>query len=102
MRIDVQWSREASAQLQQLTPQQQADAHRVTETIRSNPQAIKPAYTRPLPNGQEQLVYELFGLLVKVRYIYKTGMFRKLIIWVEEVVPTYLPSIDDYEERTRP
>jgi hypothetical protein len=100
--LDVVWTARASAQFQNLTRAEQANVQRLIAALRTNPDIGRYDYTRPLPNNGQQIVYAVYGLLVKVRYTYRGVFRRKLALQIEEVLPTDLLSQDDYEERTRP
>ncbi|MEJ5344714.1 MULTISPECIES: hypothetical protein [Chloroflexus] len=58
--------------------------------MRSHPDIGRYDYTRPLPNNRQQIVYAVYGLLVKVRYTYRGIFRRKLVLQIEEVLPTDL------------
>src|SRR5204863_9769768 len=95
MYLDVVWTNRASAQFQSLTRAEQANVQQVIETLRANPDVGRYDYTRPFPNNGQQIVYAVYGLLVKVRYTYR-GIFRRtLALQIEEVLPTDLQGGDD-------
>ena len=96
MYLDVVWTNRASAQLQSLSPAEQANAQRVIETLRANPDVGRYDYTRPLPNNGQQIVHAVYGLLVKVRYTYRGIFRRKLALQIEEVLPTDLQAGIDF------
>ncbi|MFP4441237.1 MAG: hypothetical protein ACLFVO_28730 [Chloroflexaceae bacterium] len=102
MYLNVIWTSRASAQFHALTRAEQANVQKVIEMLRANPDIGRYDYTRTLPSGGQQIVYTVYGLLVKVRYTYRGIFRRKLALQIEEVLPTDLLSQDDYEERTRP
>ncbi len=107
MQIDVQFAPETGPQLRSLTPAQRQDVGRLATAIKQNPKAFRPSYERELPNGETQLVYIVFGLLCKVRFTYKGWLRKTLVVWIESVEPTDLPSLTEYEEgeeerRSRP
>jgi hypothetical protein len=95
MYLDVVWTNRATAQFQSLTRAEQANVQQVIETLRANPDVGRYDYTRPLPNNGQQIVYAVYGLLVKVRYTYRGIFRRKLALQIEEVLPTDLQGGDD-------
>lgn len=95
MVLDVVWTSRASAQFRSLSPAEQANAQRIIETLRSNPDVGHYDYTQSFPNNRQQIVYAVYGLLVKVRYTYRGIFRRKLAIQIEEVVPTDLEGGSD-------
>jgi hypothetical protein len=95
MYLDVLWTNRATAQFQSLTRAEQANVQQVIETLRANPDVGRYDYTRPLPNNGQQIVYAVYGLLVKVRYTYRGIFRRKLALQIEEVLPTDLQGGDD-------
>lgn len=101
MALDVVWTARAAAQLQECSPAEQANVHHLIAMLRTNPAIGRYDYTRPLPNGGSQIVYTVYGLLVKIRYTYRGVLRRTLALQIEEVGPTDLLSQDDYEEYTR-
>lgn len=88
MDLDVVWTTRAVAQFQPLTRAEQSNVQRVIETLWANPDVGRHDYTRPLPNQEKQIVYAIYGLLVKVRYTYRGVFRRKLALQIEEVLPT--------------
>ncbi|MCG8349234.1 MAG: hypothetical protein MI924_15815 [Chloroflexales bacterium] len=95
MYLDVVWTHRASTQLQSLSPAERANAQQVIETLRTNPDVGRYDYTRPLPNNGQQIVYAVYGLLVKVRYTYRGVFRRKLALQIEEILPTDLHGGND-------
>lgn len=96
MYLDVVWTNRASAQLQSLSPAEQANVQQVIETLRANPDVGRYDYTRPRPNNGQQIVYAVYGLLVKVRYTYRGIFRRKLALQIEEVLPSDLQGGIDF------
>lgn len=101
MALDVVWTTRALRQLRLLSPAEQASAHTVIDALRNNPAIGRYDYTRPLPNNSREIVYAVYGLLVKVRYTYRGMLHRKVGLQIEAVMPTDLVSQTQYEERTR-
>jgi hypothetical protein len=96
----VVWSATASRQLHALSPQEQASAVRVHEALRLSPRSGYYYRHAATPRGA-RATWIIYGLCVRVVYTVELES-RGLIVVIEDVMPTDLPGIVEYEERTRP
>lgn len=96
MYLDIVWTSRAVMQFQALTHAEQSNVQRMIETLRASPDVGRYDYTRPLPENQQQIVYAVYGLLVKVRYTYRGIFRRKLALQIAEVLPTDLQGGIDF------
>jgi hypothetical protein len=95
--LDVIWTTRAARQLAQLTAAEQCSAQQTIDALRHNPDVGGYEGTRIWPNGGQQIVYAVRGLLVKIRYVYQGIWNRRLAIKIEDVRPNDIPGGSDLD-----
>ena len=97
----IEWSRRASAQYHELSPDLQQNALALAGQLQTNPYIGERYNTITLPSGKHLQTYASYGLRLALRYRLKGWVNRRLVIRIEDVQPTDLLTIDQYEERRR-
>lgn len=105
MQVIVNWSETASAQYWDLSPDLQESAGNVAIAIAQSPR-VGTVFRRVQRGSEEVEVRVFYGL--RVRVLYTLGADgRHLVVEIEDVQPSDLPSLTEYEEgeeqrRSRP
>lgn len=101
MRVDIVWSHRASQQVQQLDEAQRQSLKQSLESLRISPRSGHFYNQVQQAEGGLLTVYVFYGLQVRILYSIVGWIRVRLIIRIEDVSPTDLPGIEEYEERKR-
>lgn len=99
MNVVVAWSSTAATQYRALGQAEQTSVQNVIAALKLSPRAGY-FYRRVQTGDAIRTVWVAYGLRIRLLYTLSSDR-RGVIVRIEDVAPTDLPSIDEYEERTR-
>ena len=100
MNVIIAWSDTAGQQYRSLTTDEQASVKNVVAALKLSPRAGY-FYRRVQAGEAVRTVWVAYGLRIRLLYTLSSDR-RGVIVRVEDVAPTDLPSIEEYEDRVRP
>lgn len=100
MNVIIAWSNTAGQQYRKLERGEQESVRNVIAALKLSPRA--GYFYRRVQAGEDvRTVWVAYGMRIRLLYTLSSDR-RGVIVRVEDVAPTDLPGIEEYEERVRP